>query len=495
MSVKCRESPQFAPPIRRQPNWVAFAFRLFSFPRWGHPRWQSVDKPFAGLQRDARGRQKSKISSPKIKSESGNADLRRELAQARRELNEARQQQTATADVLKIISRSTFDLQTVFDMLAEAAARLCNANSVVLARPKVTTYDFEATYGDTPEFASFLRAHPAEIGRGTIVGRALLERKIIHVHDVLTDPEYNYTAGQKIAGYRTVLGVPLLREGVPIGAFALRRNKVLPFADKQIELVETFADQAVIAIENVRLFDEVQAKTRDLTEALTYQTGSANILNVIASSPTDVQPVLKAIVESACELCGAYDAVVILKDGEDLQLSAHHGPIPINRQRWVNDRTSLSGRAMADRRPVHVHDVLSDEGLEFAVAREMSRVDGCHTLLSAPLLREGEAIGAITLRRAEVHPFSDKQVALLQTFADQAVIAPRQRPAVRGGAGEDPRSHGLARTADGDLGSVADHQLISWGSRAGVPENARERRARLRSTLWHDGYVEWRKFP
>jgi len=179
----------------------------------------------------------------------------------------------------------------------------------------------------------------------------------------------------------------------------------------------------VIAIQNVRLFDEVQAKTRDLEEALRYQTGSANILNVIASSPTAVEPVLKAIVESACELCEAYDAVVTLRDGAEIRPSAHHGPIPMNRQRWLNDRTSLSGRAMADRRPVHVKDVLSDESGDFAIARDMSAVDGVRTLLSAPLLREGEAIGAITLRRTEVHPFSEKQIGLLQTFADQAVIA------------------------------------------------------------------------
>jgi signal transduction histidine kinase len=195
------------------------------------------------------------------------------------------------------------------------------------------------------------------------------------------------------------------------------------FNERQISVLQSFADQAVIAIENVRLFDEVQAKTDDLSEALRYQTGSARILNVIASSPTDVQPVLKAIVESACELCDAYDAVVILKDGEELQLRAHHGPIPMNRQRWANDRTSVSGRAIADRWPVHIHDVLAHEGVEFVVARGMSLVDGCRTLLSAPLLREGEPIGALVLRRSEIHPFSEEQIRLLQTFADQAVIA------------------------------------------------------------------------
>jgi two-component system, NtrC family, sensor kinase len=171
------------------------------------------------------------------------------------------------------------------------------------------------------------------------------------------------------------------------------------------------------------LFDEVQAKTRDLSEALTYQTGSSNILSVIASSPTDVGPVLKAIVESACELCGAYDAVVVLKDGDSLRTSAHHGPIPFPTERWPINRDWAAGRAFLDQKPVHVRDFLSEEGDDFPDGRELARRMGHRTTLVVPLLREGESIGAIGLRRTEVHPFSDKQIALLQTFADQAVIA------------------------------------------------------------------------
>ena len=196
-----------------------------------------------------------------------------------------------------------------------------------------------------------------------------------------------------------------------------------PFSDKQIALLQTFADQAVIAIGNVRLFEEVQAKTRDLSEALTYQTGSSKVLSVIASSPTDVEPVLKTIVESACELCDAYDAVVRLKVGDDLVASAHHGPIPADTKKWRVNRNWTAGRAIIDKKPVHVHDVLSVEGDEFPESREIARHQGHRTVLSVPLLREGESIGAIILRRNEVHPFSNKQIALLQTFADQAVIA------------------------------------------------------------------------
>src|SRR5206468_7504931 len=143
------------------------------------------------------------------------------------------------------------------------------------------------------------------------------------------------------------------------------------------------------------------AKTRDLSEAPASLTGSAPILNVIASTPTDINPALEAIVESACELCEAYDAVVVLKDDDELRLSAHHGPIPMNQRQWANDRTSVSGRAIADRLPVHLRDIVSEEGSEFPAGQEMSRRDGCHTILGVPLLREGESIGAIVLRRTE----------------------------------------------------------------------------------------------
>jgi signal transduction histidine kinase len=257
---------------------------------------------------------------------------------------------------------------------------------------------------------------------------AVRDKRVIQIDDLRHSPAYLAGARHavelaELGGARTIVVVPMLRDDQGIGVITVYRQEVRPFNEKQVELLTNFARQAVIAIENARLLRELRQRTNDLTEALTYQTGSANILKVIASSPTDVEPVLKAIVESACELCEAYDAVVMLKDGDELRLGAHHGPLPMSQQRWSNDRSSISGRAMADRHPIHVHDVLSDESADFAIAREMSRVDGCHTMLGAPLLREGESIGAIVLRRAEVHPFSDKQVALLQTFADQAVIA------------------------------------------------------------------------
>lgn len=349
------------------------------------------------------------------------ADLENKVESRTAELRESLQQQTATSEVLEIISSSTGELAPVFNKMLENATRICGANFGTMTLYEeggfrtVALYNAPQAYVDT-QLYQVIRPHP-ESGLGTV------ERthQTVHIDDIRTQPPYiegnpNVRALADLAGARTLVIVPMLKEDELIGSITIFRQEVKPFTDKQTELVANFANQAVIAIENVRLLNETK-------EALLHQTGSANILRVIASSPTDVGPVLLAIVESACQLCEAYDAVVMLKEDDELRLGAHYGPIPMSHQRWPNDGASISGRAMADQRPVHVHDVLSDEGAEFSVAREMSRADGCHALLGAPLLREGESIGAIVLRRAEPHPFNAKQIALLQTFADQAVIA------------------------------------------------------------------------
>jgi GAF domain-containing protein len=352
-----------------------------------------------------------------------NTRLLKELHKRTDDLSESLQQQTATADVLKVISRSTFDLQTVLQTLVESAARLCDADKATITRQKDGVFFRAEAYGFSDEFMEFVRTVPVVPDRGSAIGRALLEGAVVHIPDVKADPDYSFTEAQRLGSFRAMLAVPMLREGVPIGVIGLTRSEARPFAEKQIELVTTFADQAAIAIENVRLFEEVQAKTRDLSEALTYQTGSGNILSVIASSPTDVEPVLKAIVESACELCDAYDAIVRLKVGDDLHPSAHYGPIPVSPDKWPINRNSAAGRSILDKKPVQVRDMQSAEGDEFPEAQQRARLFGHRTILSVPLLHEGESIGAIVLRRTEVHPFSDKQIALLQTFADQAVIA------------------------------------------------------------------------
>ena len=353
-----------------------------------------------------------------------NVRLFKEVQQRTDDLSESLQQQTATADVLKVISRSAFDLQTVLDTLVESAARLCEADMAAITRQKGDQYFRAGSYGFSSEFMDFVKDIPVKPERATITGRTLLEGKVIHIRDVHADPDYTFSKAQELSGDpRTFLGVPLLREGNPVGALVLLRRTMKPFTEKQIDLVTTFANQAVIAIENVRLFDEVQARTRELSEALTYQTGSSNILRVIASSPTDVRPVLKAIVESACELCEADDAMVVLRDGGDLVFKEQHGSIPVVWNRLPISRNWVAGRTVVDRKPIHIHDLLSPEGEEFPDARQFALLTGVRTILGVPLLREGESIGSIVLRRTELQPFSDRQITLLQTFADQAVIA------------------------------------------------------------------------
>ena len=244
----------------------------------------------------------------------------------------------------------------------------------------------------------------------------------MHIPDVLADPEYRSAKAQELGGHRAVLGIPMLREGTVLGVFMIARRTPRPFTEKQIELVTTFADQAVIAIENVRLFEDVQARTAELQESLEYQTATSDVLNVISRSPSQIQPVLDTIAETAGRLCEAYDTVILLREGEWLKLAAHRGPMPIDYDRWPIGRSWVSGRAVLDLKPVHIPDLV-EAAEEFPEGHAMALRMGARTTLAAPLLRENVAIGAILVRRTEVRPFSDKQVSVLQTFADQAVIA------------------------------------------------------------------------
>src|SRR5262245_815531 len=239
------------------------------------------------------------------------------------ELRESLQQQTATADVLKVISRSTFDLQAVLDTLTESAAHLCEADMAVIARQKGEAYHLATAYGYPPEAEAHLKTVPHK-GRGSIVGRTVLEGKTVHVADVLADPEYTNTEIQQRYSLRTVLGLPLLREGKPIGVISLSRNKVLPFTEKEIELVSTFADQAVIAIENARLFNELRLRTDDLSESLEQQTATSEVLKVISSSAGELEPVFNAMLANATRICEAKFGVLQLCEGDGFRAVALH---------------------------------------------------------------------------------------------------------------------------------------------------------------------------
>jgi two-component system, NtrC family, sensor kinase len=348
-----------------------------------------------------------------------------ENARLLNELRESLQQQTVTADMLKVISRSAFDLQTVLDTLTESAAHLCEAEMAGIVRPRGGAYYWATSYRFPPEYTEYIMRYPLRPGRDTLVGRVLLDGAIAHIPDVLADPEYRFFESQRLGNFRTSLGIPLLRKGTPIGVLVLARSTVRPFSAKEIELVTTFADQAVIAIENVRLFDELQARTEELSESLRQQTATADVLKVISRSTFDLKSVLQTLVESAGRLCSAdYATITRQKDGV-LFFAEAYGyssefieyvkAMPVER-----GRGTATGRALLEGRVIHIADVLADPEYTWA---EAQRLGGYRTVLGVPMLREGIPIGVLTLARSEVRPFAEKQIELVSTFADQAAIA------------------------------------------------------------------------
>ncbi len=360
-----------------------------------------------------------------------NARLSQELEARNRELTEALDHQTATAEILRAISSSPTDIRPVLDTLVRAAARFCGAPDVAILRLDGDVLRGGAAVGpfgdEMARRAGGMEALELAVTRGSVSGRAVLEGRIVHVHDLAAEPEDEFPVGRELQrrfGHRTMVATPLLREGTPLGAIILFRTEVKPFSEKQLGLLRIFADQAVIAIENVRLFTELEARNAALTEALEQQTATSQILRAIAGSPTDLQPVLDAVAENAARVCGAFDAVLVLADGDTGRIAAHCGPIASTLGReFPLSRGSVMGRAIIDRQTVHAHDLAEADEAEFPEGRALARRMGHHTLLGTPLLREGVAIGSLLIRRTEVRPFTDKQIELLKTFADQAVIA------------------------------------------------------------------------
>jgi GAF domain-containing protein len=353
--------------------------------------------------------------------------LRKQEAGERKRLEKALadslEQQTATSEILRVISSSPTDIRPVLDALVKSATRFCGASDAEI-------YHLD---GDHLKAAAHHGPIPAPMGRlipvvqGTVAGRAVLERRIVHVPDLLAEAK-EFPVGSALArefGYRGGLAVPLLREGTAVGTINLRRTQVDPFTDKQIALLQTFADQAVIAIENVRLFKELEARNRDLTEALEQQTATSEILRIIAQSPTELQPVLDAIAMSALRLCAASDVVIERLEGERFYNAAHAGaqmkglvglPLPLT-------RGFPGGRAILDRKRVIIDDVQLVAESEYPDSLELLKLNIIRSCAEIPLLSEGKPLGSLAVLRAELRPFTDAEVTLLETFADQAVIA------------------------------------------------------------------------
>ena len=354
------------------------------------------------------------------------ASLRDRVASLTRENTELQEQQTATSEILRVISASPTDLQPVLDAVAESAARLCRSYDCDIFRLEGDRLVLVARHGPIPGGA--IGEFTLSVSRGTIGGRTVLERRAIHVADLQAEggefPDAMQNA--RAFGLRTMLSAPLIREGTAVGVIQLRRTEVNPFTDRQAELLQTFADQAVIAIENARLFKALQTRNADLTNALSRQTATSEILRVISGSPTDVQPVFDTIIKSAVTLCNGVFGSLDRFDGDLIYPVATYNYTPealdaVHRLFPARPSRSLGvGRAILDRDVVHIPDVELDP--EYRV-QNLAGTIGFRSGLFVPMLRDGVPIGVILVARAEPGAFSDNQIALLKTFADQAVIA------------------------------------------------------------------------
>ena len=358
-----------------------------------------------------------------------NARLFEEVQSRTRELEESLKQQTATADVLKAISRSAFDLQPVLETLVQSATLLCEADHAWLFRRDGELFHWVAGYGHVAEVHARLREYfeplDVPVNRGSVTGRAALDAKVVQVADVLADPEYTWSGAQEIGRYRAAMGVPLLRTDEVIGVIFVGRTRPQSFTEKQVELATTFADQAVIAIENARLIEEVQFRTAELTEALEQQTATSEVLQAISRATFDLQTVLDTLVQSAARLCDAEIGTITRERAGTFFREALYGFSPefIEFVRSVPvqpERGNVSGRALLEGRIIQIEDVDQDPEYTWDQARQLGHF---RTLLGVPLLRQGKPIGVMSLGRRAVRPFSQKQIDLVSTFADQAVIA------------------------------------------------------------------------
>src|ERR1051325_3340876 len=345
------------------------------------------------------------------------------------ETREALEQQTATAGILRVISNSPTDVQPTFDAIVASAATLCEAEFSAVARFEDGLLHLVATNNlSAEEAAAFHSLFPRPPLPNFVMGRAFVEGRPAQFGDVLAAPDYDPRTRQVLQsalGYRTFMAVPILRAGLPIGVMGCARRRVQPFSTAQIDLLNTFAEQASIALDNVRLFNELDQRNVDLTEALEYQTATSDVLKLISRSTFDLQPLLDTLAETMARLCKAEMAFILRRDGEVYRAAAAIGWSREYREFLeanpiVPNRGTVTGRVVLEGRAVHVHDIMADPDY---VLTEATTLGGARTQLGVPLLRDGPPIGVIVLARQQVEPFSEKQIDLVVSFADQAVIA------------------------------------------------------------------------
>jgi GAF domain-containing protein len=355
------------------------------------------------------------------------AEARRELATRSADLANASAQQTAISEVLGVISRTPSSADVVLNTIATTAKRLCKSDRATIWRLGGDRFRHAASSNQDPEFAAFLDANPVPTGNASLAGRCVLEKRTLHVHDMLNDPDRPSTPHARVGNARTMLDVPLLRHGEPLGVITLVRTQVQPFAPDEIGLVETFADQAVIAIENARLLDELQTQKRELEEALANQTAMAEVLKVISHSPTNSQPVFDAIAKCIRRLTGSVHGSVFVYDGEQIDLVAFDGFFGTDGAEALKrsfpqkpGRTGATSRAIATAEAQYIRDVLSDPDYAVAYVAEAANY---RSIVSVPMLQDGRAVGAVTASHGTVDAFGPKKIELLKAFADQALIA------------------------------------------------------------------------